>query len=262
MARRDRSSAPAPAGGPDDREERALGAPGLRIAGVDEAGRGPIAGPVVAAAVVLDWACVPAGLDDSKVLTEARREALYEEILARHGVAIALASVARIDETDIRAATLDAMRRAVAGLAVPPDRVLIDGLDVPPGLACPGTALTKGDARSVSIAAASIVAKVTRDRLMRSADAAHPGWGLAGHKGYGTAAHMEALRSKGASPVHRRSFAPVAAALGIDVAERRTAAKRAATPTPDLFGAVAPATPPRRGRPRGRPKASTSDEAE
>ena len=195
---------------PDDAHERAHGAPKLRVAGVDEAGRGPIAGPVVAAAVVLDWTRVPVGLNDSKKLTERTRERLFEEILAGHGVAIALSSAARIDATDIRAATLDAMRRAVRGLAIPPAHVLVDGLDVPPGLPCPGTALTKGDARSLSIAAASIVAKVLRDRLMTRAGEVHPGYGFEGHKGYGTPAHMATLERLGACPLHRASFAPVA----------------------------------------------------
>ncbi|NLH81009.1 MAG: ribonuclease HII, partial [Phyllobacteriaceae bacterium] len=149
MAKRETASLfDAPPLAPDDMHERAHGAPRRLVAGVDEAGRGPIAGPVVAAAVVLDWSAVPAGLNDSKKLTEKKRERLFEEILAGHGVAIALSSVTRIEATDIRAATLDAMRRAVRGLARPPAHVLIDGLDVPPGLPCPGTALTKGDARS------------------------------------------------------------------------------------------------------------------
>ncbi len=225
--------------GPDDALERGLGAPRLRIAGVDEAGRGPIAGPVVAAAVVLDWACVPEGLNDSKKLDEATRERLFEEILAHHGVAIALGSVGRIDATDIRAATLDAMRRAVRGLAVRPDHVLIDGLDVPPGLPAPGTAVTKGDARSLSIAAASIVAKVLRDRLMVQAAGDYPDWSLEVHKGYGTPKHMEALARAGASPLHRRSFAPVALALGEEPKARRAPTRKprkVKAEGPDLFG--------------------------
>lgn len=227
------------AAGPDDGLERALGAPHRRIAGVDEAGRGPLAGPVVTAAVVLDWSRVPPGLDDSKKLGEAVRERLFEAILADHGVAIALGSVGRIDATDIRATTLDAMRRAVRGLAVAPDHVLVDGLDVPPGLPCPGTAVTKGDGRSLSIAAASIVAKVLRDRLMAQAGAEYPGWGFEVHKGYGTAAHMEALARAGASPIHRRSFAPVALALGEEPKTRRVAtrpARKKGSSEPDLFG--------------------------
>lgn len=198
--------------GPDDRHERAAGYPARRIAGVDEVGRGPIAGPVVAAAVVLDPTRVPVGLNDSKKLTEKARERLFEEICAHHAVAVALGSVARIDATDIRAATLDAMRRAVAGLWEAPDHVLIDGVDVPPGLPCPGTAITGGDGVSISIAAASIVAKVLRDRLMTLAAAEHPGFGFEAHKGYGVATHMEALDRLGPSPLHRASFAPVARA--------------------------------------------------
>ncbi len=202
-------------GGPDDRLERDLGFPAARIAGVDEVGRGPIAGPVVAAAVVLDPARVPIGLNDSKKLTEKTRERLFDEICAHHAVAIALGSVARIDATDIRAATLDAMRRAVNGLATAPDHVLVDGIDVPPRLPCPGTAVTGGDGRSISIAAASIVAKVLRDRLMALAAAEHPGYGFERHKGYGVAAHMAALDRLGPSPLHRRSFAPVARAAAV-----------------------------------------------
>lgn len=198
---------------PDDAHERAVGAPARRIAGVDEVGRGPLAGPVVAAAVVLDPTAIPEGLDDSKRLTERVRERLFDEICARHAVAVASASAARIDATDIRAATLDAMRRAVAGLAVAPDHVLVDGNDVPPGLPCPATAIVGGDGLSLSIAAASIVAKVLRDRLMRLAALEHPGYGFERHKGYGVPAHMEALAGLGASPIHRRSFAPVARAI-------------------------------------------------
>ena len=199
--------------GPDDAIEREHGFPVRRIAGVDEVGRGPIAGPVVACAVVLDPRRVPAGLNDSKKLTEKVRERLFDEICAHHSVAIALGSVGRIDATDIRAATLDAMRRAVNGLAEAPDHALIDGVDVPPGLPCPGTAVKGGDGRSVSIAAASIVAKVLRDRLMSQAAAEHPGYGFERHKGYGVETHMEALERLGASPLHRTSFAPVARAI-------------------------------------------------
>ncbi len=201
-------------GGPDDRHERLFGFPGRRIAGVDEVGRGPLAGPVVAAAVVLDPARVPAGLDDSKKLSAAMRERLFEEICAGHTVAVALSSAARIDATNIRAATLDAMRRAVAGLAAAPDHVLVDGVDVPPGLVSPATAVKGGDGISVSIAAASIVAKVLRDRLMVLAAAEHPGYGFERHKGYGVPVHIAALVRLGPSPLHRRSFAPVRAALG------------------------------------------------
>lgn len=203
-------------GGPDASLEEALGHRERRIAGVDEVGRGPLAGPVVCAAVILDPDRISTGIDDSKKLTEAARERLFDLIVAEHRVAVALGSVARIDRTDIRAATLDAMRRAVNGLSEPPDHVLVDGIDVPPGLPCPATAIKGGDGRSVSIAAASIVAKVIRDRLMRLADAEHPGWGFADHKGYGTAKHLEALERRGASPLHRRSFAPVARVIADD----------------------------------------------
>lgn len=198
---------------PDFELERMLGAGRLRVAGVDEVGRGPLAGPVVCAAVVLDPTRIPKGLNDSKKLTEAVRERLFDEICENHDVALAVGSVARIDATDIRAATLDTMRRAVTGLAVPPDAVLVDGIDVPPGLPCAGTAVKGGDGRSVTIAAASIVAKVVRDRLMTLAEAEYPGYGFDRHKGYGTAVHMEALARLGASPLHRRSFAPVARIL-------------------------------------------------
>lgn len=203
-----------PKAGPSDVHERAHGFPARRVAGVDEVGRGPLAGPVVAACVVLDPTRIPAGLNDSKKLTEKVRERLFDEICAHHSVAIALGSVGRIDATDIRAATLDAMRRAVAGLAEPPDHVLVDGVDVPPGLPCPGTAVKGGDGLSLSIAAASIVAKVLRDRLMTDAAKQHPGHGFEKHKGYGVPAHMAALERLGATPLHRRSFAPVAKVVG------------------------------------------------
>lgn len=198
---------------PDDALERGLGFPVRRIAGVDEVGRGPIAGPVVAAAVVLDPARLPQGLNDSKKLTAKVRERLFDQICAHHAVAIALGSVGRIDATDIRAATLDAMRRAVNGLATPPDHALVDGIDVPPGLPCPATAVKGGDGRSLSIAAASIVAKVLRDRLMDLAATEHPGYGFEAHKGYGVEKHMDALERLGPSPLHRTTFAPVARAL-------------------------------------------------
>lgn len=204
---------------PDFALETELGAGVRRIAGVDEVGRGPIAGPVVCAAVVLDPTDIPEGLNDSKKLSEKVRERLFEEICARHEVAIAVGSVARIDATDIRAATLDCMRRAVNGLARTPDHVLVDGIDVPAGLCCPATAVKGGDARAQTIAAASIVAKVVRDRLMVLAAEEHPGWGFEKHKGYGTEAHMEALNRLGASPLHRRSFAPVARAAAADRSE-------------------------------------------
>ncbi|MFK0331360.1 ribonuclease HII [Rhizobium sp. NPDC090275] len=176
------------------------------VAGVDEAGRGPLAGPVVAAAVILDPKRIPEGLNDSKQLSAQRREELFEQILATATVAIASSSSRRIDETDIRKASLDAMRRAILSLSIPASYVLTDGLDVPPGLECPGQAVVKGDARSVSIAAASIVAKVTRDRMMTRADLIFPAYGFAAHAGYGTARHRAGIDSHGPCPLHRMSF--------------------------------------------------------
>ena len=176
------------------------------VAGADEAGRGPLAGPVVAAAVILDPKRIPDGLNDSKQLSAQRREELFEQILATATVAIASSSSRRIDETDIRKASLDAMRRAILSLSIPASYVLTDGLDVPPGLECPGQAVVKGDARSVSIAAASIVAKVTRDRMMTRADLIFPAYGFAAHAGYGTARHRAGIDSHDPCPLHRMSF--------------------------------------------------------
>jgi ribonuclease HII len=179
------------------------------ICGVDEAGRGPWAGPVVTAAVILDYDQLPEGLNDSKKLTEAKREALFGEIIASAHVCAASSSPGRIDRLNIRAATLDAMTRAVHGLAVTPKMVLVDGRDVPPGLGLPGQNLIKGDGRCLAIAAASIVAKVLRDRMMVRLDDLCPGYGFAAHKGYGVPAHQEALTTLGPSPHHRMSFKPV-----------------------------------------------------
>lgn len=179
------------------------------VAGADEAGRGPLAGPVVAAAVILDPERIPDGLNDSKQLTAARREELFVEILATATVSIASSSAGRIDTTDIRKASLDAMRRAICALAVPASYVLTDGLDVPTGLACPGKAVVKGDARSFSIAAASIVAKVTRDRMMARAGVVFPAYGFAAHAGYGTAQHRAGIEEHGPCPLHRMSFRPL-----------------------------------------------------
>jgi len=179
-------------------------------AGVDEAGRGPLAGPVVAAAVILDERQPIAGLNDSKKLSPARREALFEQIHARAlCFAIAEASVEEIDRLNILQATLLAMRRAVAGLRLRPGLVLVDGNRLPV-LDCAAEAIVGGDALVPSISAASILAKVYRDRWCVQVDAQYPQYGFAGHKGYGTAAHMDALRAHGACPLHRRSFAPVA----------------------------------------------------
>ena len=187
-------------------------APGL-VAGVDEAGRGPLAGPVVAAAVILDDLHPIAGLADSKKLTAARREALFDEIRARAlCFSIAEASVEEIDRLNILQATLLAMRRAVLGLRLKPKMVLVDGNRLPM-LDMPAEAIVKGDALVPAISAASILAKVHRDRWCVQVDEQYPQYGFAGHKGYGTAVHMAALREHGACIHHRRSFAPVAKVL-------------------------------------------------
>jgi len=180
----------------------------LPVAGVDEAGRGPLAGPVVASAVILNPQKIPKGLNDSKQITAARREELYEEILATADVAISSLSALAIDRTNILKASLEAMRRAVASLPKRAMFVLIDGRDVPPGLTCPGKALVKGDARSFSIAAASIVAKVTRDRMMQSAGLTFPQYGFEQHAGYATEVHREAITNHGPCAIHRMTFSP------------------------------------------------------
>jgi ribonuclease HII len=191
---------------PDLTHEMAIG---TRVAGVDEAGRGPLAGPVAAAAVVLDPARIPDGLNDSKVLSAARRAALFDVIHATAHVGLGWASVAEIDALNIRAASLLAMQRAVLGLGFVPDAALIDGNACPEGLPCPGVTLIKGDAKSLSVAAASIIAKVARDRLMAGLARAHPGYGWEVNQGYPTAAHLAALQDMGVTPHHRRSFRPV-----------------------------------------------------
>ena len=184
------------------------------ICGVDEAGRGPWAGPVCAAAVILAPGCVPEGLTDSKKLTARRREALVPQIQSRaHAWGIGWASAAEIDAVNIRQATHLAMRRAIDALGVLPTEALIDGNDAPPDLPCPARTLIKGDLTEPAISAASILAKTARDDLMAELCARHPGYGFAKHKGYGTAAHSEALARLGPCPEHRTSFAPVAAAL-------------------------------------------------
>ncbi|WP_374546795.1 ribonuclease HII [Rhodoblastus sp.] len=199
----------------DFRLEAELIAQGLwPAAGLDEVGRGPLAGPVCVAAVILDPDDLPEGLDDSKKLSARRREALYEAICARAAaVSVALAPAAEIDALNIRGATLACMARAARGLAVTPRFALVDGRDLPL-LPCAGRAVTKGDATSLSIAAASIVAKVTRDRLMTRLDALHPGYGFAVHAGYPTPTHRAALAALGPCDEHRRSFAPVRALFG------------------------------------------------
>lgn len=184
------------------------------MAGVDEAGRGPLAGPVVAAAVILDELKPIRGLKDSKVLTGKRREALFDEIRAKAlCCCIAEATVEEIDRLNILQATMLAMRRAVDGLRLPPAKVLVDGNRLPM-LRVPAEAIVKGDAKVKAISAASILAKVHRDRLCLDLHEVHPQYGFATHKGYPTPEHLAALQAHGASPVHRRSFAPVRLALG------------------------------------------------
>jgi ribonuclease HII len=187
-------------------------APGL-MAGVDEAGRGPLAGPVVAAAVILDDLNPIKGLADSKTLTAARREKLYDEIRAKAlCCSVAEASVAEIDELNILQATMLAMRRAVEGLRLKPVKVLVDGNRIPT-LDVLAEAIVKGDSKVQAISAASILAKVTRDRWCAELHAKYPLYGFDQHKGYGTAQHLAALREFGACPEHRRTFAPVTAVL-------------------------------------------------
>jgi len=178
------------------------------VAGVDEAGRGPLAGPVVAAAVILDADNIPDGLNDSKKLSAPKREALFDIIMSCAEVGIGISEPEEIDRINILHATMCAMQRAVADLPRQPDFILIDGNRCP-SFTIPAQAIVKGDAKSLSIAAASIIAKTVRDRLMVAADRRFPGYGHTGHKGYPTKAHREALQEIGASPIHRRSYAPV-----------------------------------------------------
>ena len=186
--------------------------PGL-VAGVDEAGRGPLAGPVVAAAVILDDRNPIRGLADSKVLTARRREQLFDEIRAKAlCCSVAEASVDEIDTLNILQATLLAMRRAVEGLRLKPALVLVDGNRLPT-LSMRAEAIVKGDSKIAAISAASILAKVTRDRWCAELDLQYPQYGFAGHKGYGTAEHLQALQAHGACPQHRKTFSPVAKVL-------------------------------------------------
>jgi ribonuclease HII len=183
------------------------------IAGVDEAGRGPLAGPVVAAAVILDERNPIKGLADSKVLTARRREQLFDEIRAKAlCCSVSEASVDEIDALNILQATMLAMRRAVEGLRLKPALVLVDGNRLPP-LSMRAEAIVKGDSKVPAISAASILAKVTRDRWCAALDAQYPQYGFAGHKGYGTAEHLQALQAHGACPQHRKTFSPVAKVL-------------------------------------------------
>ena len=204
--------------------ERQFWARGMRrLAGVDEAGRGPLAGPVMAAAVIIDPSFAEAeehgqleGLTDSKQLSEGRRNFFFEILMRSQFVekSVGTADSREIDELNILRATHLAMARAVGGLAVLPEHVLVDGLPVH-GLPCESTAIVSGDAKSLSIAAASVIAKVTRDSLMKKLDGIYSQYGFARHKGYGTRAHMQALLEYGPSPEHRRSFRPVREAAEI-----------------------------------------------
>lgn len=183
------------------------------LAGVDEVGRGPLAGDVVAAAVILDPANPIEGLNDSKAISEKKREALYDEICEKAKCwFVARATVAEIDEINIYHATLLAMTRAVQGLSIQPEHVLVDGNKCP-DWSYSSEAVVKGDGRVSAISAASILAKVTRDREMIALDQRYPGYGFASHKGYAAAAHLAALKELGPCPIHRRSFAPVREAL-------------------------------------------------
>ncbi|MHB8707553.1 MAG: ribonuclease HII [Desulfuromonadales bacterium] len=190
--------------------ERQAQARGFRaVAGIDEAGRGPLAGPVVAAAVILPESFDLPGLTDSKKLTEKARERLYPLIRAQAlAIGVGVARADEIDRINILQATLRSMQRAVGRLDVPPDFLLIDG-NVPVPLPLPQQTLVKGDSRSLSIAAASVIAKVVRDRIMCSLDRLHPGYGFSGHKGYGSDAHRAAIACLGPSPCHRRTFGGV-----------------------------------------------------
>jgi len=190
-------------------EKRAIRRGATIVAGVDEVGRGPLAGPVVVAAVILNRRKVPEGLNDSKVLTADRRAVLYDEILASGAIVSVVSAPPKIiAEINILHASLWAMRRAVMGLSVAPDHVLVDGNIVPRGLPCAGEAVIGGDGLSVSIAAASIVAKVTRDRMCEIMHCEEPQFGFAGHKGYSAASHFAALDAHGPGRYHRMDFAP------------------------------------------------------
>ena len=196
------------------RERAAMKRGVFPVAGCDEAGRGPLAGPVVAAAVILDPKRIPKGLNDSKKLTAERRNELYEKICLTAEVAVAIAPPARIETDNIRGASLWALARAVRALPVMPRLVFVDGIDRI-DVACDCRAVISGDALVLSIAAASIVAKVTRDRLMGCVGAAHPGYGFERHMGYSVPEHFAALNRLGPCVHHRRTFAPVAALLGL-----------------------------------------------
>ena len=192
---------------PDFTYETEAGAhQGRIICGVDEAGRGPLAGPVIAAAVILTPDNIPDGLNDSKALSHSARERLLNILLQKAKIGIGISEPGEIDRINILWASMTAMRRAVENLNISVDYALIDGNRVPPNLMCDAHAIVKGDAKCLSIAAASIVAKVTRDRIMAEADSRFPGYGWTGHKGYPTKAHREAVETLGRSPAHRWTF--------------------------------------------------------
>lgn len=200
-------------GGPDYSLEIAAGAlNGLPVAGLDEAGRGPWAGPVVAAAVILDPARIPTGLNDSKKLSARARERIFQDISRSAMVGVGIVSAAEIDQINILQASLLAMRRAFEALKTTPSAALVDGLHCP-RLPCPATPVVKGDSLSLSVAAASIVAKVTRDRIMAELAVEFPGYGWERNMGYGTREHASALDKLGVTLQHRRSYAPIQAAL-------------------------------------------------
>ena len=205
-----------------DLEAVELAIHGGPVAGVDEAGRGPLAGPVVAAAVILDPANIPDGIADSKVLAPEVRLVLYQRILATAQVGVGVAGVDRIDAENILNASLSAMADAVAGLPRRPRLALIDGNKVPPRLKCASRAIVRGDAKCLSIAAASIVAKVTRDAMMIELGRAYPAYGFERHKGYATPEHQAAIDRHGVTPHHRRSFKTVQLALGLIEADIET----------------------------------------
>lgn len=215
-------------------EDVALAAGYSRIAGVDEVGRGPYAGPVVAAAVILpDHRNLPF-LDDSKKLTAARREEINEQLHAMDDVRISIVELSHeeVDEINILQATWKAMRLAVEKLLPDADYILVDGKPVK-GLPLPSTNIIKGDSKSASIAAASIVAKVYRDRLMKEADKLYPEYDFASNMGYGTKSHRDALDNHGPCPIHRKSFAPIAKLLGLPTAKEKRESKKAKKKQPD-----------------------------
>jgi ribonuclease HII len=192
---------------PDFSYETQAGASrGRIICGVDEAGRGPLSGPVVAAAVIVDPENIPAGLNDSKALSHPARERLLNVLVRNAKIGVGISEPGEIDRINILWATMTAMQRAVENLYISVDYALIDGNWIPPNLNCDAHAIVKGDAKSLSIAAASIAAKVTRDRLMAEADSRFPGYGWTGHKGYPTKAHRAAIDSLGRCPAHRWTF--------------------------------------------------------